>query len=191
MARRPRWAPPYSFSHVTATGNRREAVFNDDIDREFFLTTLRHYMAKCASKIHAYCLMTTHLHLLVEVDAVPLSTAMQRVLQVYAQRFNRRYQYRGHVFADRFWSRPCETDPDLLEVLRYIHLNPVQAGIVGRPELYPWTSHHAYLHPDTDGWVATDSILRIFAQSPEHAVREYTLFLEEELSPHPRRVGFE
>jgi len=135
--------------------------------------------------------MTTHLHLLVEVADVPLSSAMQCVLQVYAQRFNRRYQYRGHVFADRFWSRPCETDPDLLEVLRYIHLNPVLAGIVRRPELYPWSSHRAYLHPQTTGWVATGSILRIFAQSLDHAVREYRLFLEEEISARRGCLGFE
>ncbi len=176
---------------MTATGNRTEAVFSDDIDREFFLATLRRYMPRCDLKVHAYCLMTTHLHLLVEVDEVPLSTSMQRVLQVYAQYFNRRYRYRGHVFADRFWSRPCETDPDVLEVLRYIHLNPVRAGIVRRPELYPWTSHHAYLHPHTNGWVATGSILRIFAQFPENAVREYTLFLEEELAGHGGRTVFE
>ncbi len=191
MARRPRVAPPDSFSHVSTTGNREQAIFIDDADREFFLFTLQRYMPVCELKVHAYCLMTTHLHLVVEVAGVPLSRSMQRVLQVYAQRFNRRHGYRGHLFADRFWSQPCETDAYLLEAVRYVHLNPVWAGIVRRPEFYRWSSHRAYLNLEAQGWVVTDSVLQMFGRSPDDAVHEYALFVEEGLPARARSGGFE
>ena len=102
---------------------------------------------------------------------------MQVLLQRHAQYVNRLYHHRGHVFADRFWSRICRSDLDVLAVLRYIHLNPVEAGLVKRPAQYQWSSHRVYLGRVSVPWVAT-VLLEWFSADPAHAVDAYGRFVE-------------
>lgn len=164
-------------------------IFPTDDDRRAYIATLRRFAQECAARIHAYCLMSTHFHLLVEVAGVSLSRFMHRVLQVHAQYINFRYGFCGHVFGDRFWSKPCERDAYLLEVVRYIHMNPVEAGIVRRPDDYPWSSHRDYLSLDGGSWVATDSVLGLIANDRAQAVREYATLMAEGL--RREACGFE
>ncbi|MDQ7819628.1 MAG: transposase [Armatimonadota bacterium] len=187
MARKPRVAPLHAFFHVGATATRGTALFADDVDREAFVASLRRYLPAFRARVHAFCLMSTHAHLVVEVSDVPLALLMQRVLQVYAQGLNRRHGTRGHVFTDRFWSQPCDRDAYLLEAVTYIHLNPVRAGLVSRPEDYPWSSHLLYLRPEVRGWVTTECLLGMLGASPERAAREYALLVEERLARPPAR----
>lgn len=181
MPRHARGSIAHSFVHVTTRGNRGVDIFLDDDDRLFFLRRLQECTRRHETRVHAYCLLTNHVHLLVEAGEVPVSRAMQGALQSHAQYINRRYGHRGHLFGDRFWSNICAEDAYLLEVLRYIHLNPVRAGLAATPEEYPWSSHRAYLGLADGAWIATRGILKMFGQQPGAAVREYVRFIEEAL----------
>lgn len=178
MARRPRGSITNSFVHVTSIGNRGQSIYLHEPDYEFFLETLRECASQCLARVHAYCLMTTHFHLLAEVGEISLSRYMHRLLGRFAQHINRRYGFHGHVFGGRFWGRVCADDADVLSVLQYIHLNPVRAGIVGDPELYRWSSHMAYLGLAFEPWVATD-LLRFFSDDRSHAMECYARFITE------------
>lgn len=189
MARRPRGLITNSFLHVTAKGNRGVAIFLDDDDRRFFLDRLRVCVQRHTMRVHAFCLMTNHIHLLVEVQEMPISQPMQALLQVHAQYVNRRYGHRGHLFADRFWSEICRRHTYLLELLRYIHLNPVRAGLATSPELYRWSSHRAYLGMSS-GWVTT-TLLELFGRHRPEAMREYALFIGAGVPVRPRAGPYE
>ena len=154
MPRKPRGVIVHSFVHVTAKGNRGVPLYHRDNDYRFFLSCLRDYAARDAARVHAFCLMGNHVHLLVEATDTPISRTMHTLLQRYAQYVNRLHGYRGHLFADRFWARVCSEEYDVLAVLRYVHQNPLRAGVVPRLELYPWSSHRVYLGITSLSWVA-------------------------------------
>lgn len=154
----------------------------DDDDRLFFLKRLRDYAQRYSMCIHAYCLMSNHVHLLVEVESTPVSKPMQGLLQSHAQYINRRHGHRGHLFGDRFWSKTCLRDTYLLELLRDIHLNPVRAGLVVGPELYRWCSHTVYLGSASRPWITTE-LLWMFSRDQKSAVREYMHFIEDAMPP--------
>jgi REP element-mobilizing transposase RayT len=178
-------APLHAFFHVGAAATRDTLLFADDVDRAAFVGAVRRYTALLRARVHAFCLMSAHARLVIEVTDVSLSVVMQRVLQVYAQGTNRRHGSRGHVFAGRFWSRTCETDADLLAAVVDIHLTPVRAGVVTRPEAYAWSSHLDYLHPHGPGWVTTHCVLGILAGAPERAAQEYAVLVDERLARTP------
>lgn len=183
MPRRPRGLITNTFAHITARGNRDVPIFERPHDFPFFLDLLRDYSVAMEVKVHAYCLMTNHLHLLLEVGCVPISKLMHVLLLRYAKYINRAYQHRGHLFADRFWVRPVTWDGYLLVLLRYIHLNPVRAGLVERPEQYAWSSHRIYLELSSAPWVSTTT-LDLFAQDRPRAQDAYARFVAEGI---PRR----
>ncbi len=153
MARRPRIVGPRLAYHVVARGNRREAVFLAHGDYETYLHRLATYRAGYAVTLFAYCLMPNHVHLVLRTGDAPLARFMQSLQQSYTQRFNRRYGQVGHAFQGRYKALLCETDEYLVTLVRYVHLNPVRAGLVGRAEDYPYSGHRAYL-----GGVATELI---------------------------------
>ncbi len=134
--------------HVWIRGNRRETVFIDERDRLWFLDRLEGVLAEAGTTLFAFCLMGNHAHLVLQADGLPLSRVMQRLLTGYAMWFNRRHAASGHVFQGRYGSRDLHGDEDFLTVLRYVHRNPVAAGLVGDPADWPWSSHHAYLAVD-------------------------------------------
>lgn len=176
MPRRPRGRIVDSFLHITAKGNRGAPIYWYDQDYRFFLSCLERCAAQHAVRVHAYCLMTNHFHLLVEVGAVPVSKVMQTLLQRYAQYTNRVHSSHGHLFTDRFWARLCQRDAYLLELLRYVHLNPMRARLAATPELYPWSTHRAYLGVTNVPWIATTS-LDLFSPDRERAIAAYARFV--------------
>jgi len=178
MARPARLNVAGGLYHVIQRGNNRQLVFFGDDDRRAFLNRLERCAAECTCTIHAYCLMGNHLHLLVQTDQPNLSVFGQRLFGSYTKWANRRHRRVGHLFQGRFSSSLVDKDPYLLQLSRYIHLNPVKARIVRQPEDYPWSSLRAYL-PRARGasWVHTSTTLAYFGGSRQR----YMAFVHERM----------
>lgn len=179
MARPLRIEFPGANYHVTSRGNAQASIFLDDIDRSTFLAVLGLTMRRFNVICHAYCLMTNHFHLLLETPDANLSKAMRQFNSVYTQAFNRRHGRVGHVLQGRFKSIVVDRDAYLLELCRYIVLNPVRAGMVKEPGKYPWSSFRATAglgkKPD---FLAVDWILEQFGADRAQARKEYRLFVK-------------
>ena len=179
MARPLRIEFPGAIYHVTSRGNAQAPIFLDDIDRNTFLSVLGLTMRRFNVICHAYCLMTNHFHLLLETPDANLSKAMRQFNSVYTQAFNRRHGRVGHVLQGRFKSIVVDRDAYLLELCRYIVLNPVRAGMVKEPGKYPWSSYRATAglgkKPD---FLAVDWILEQFGTDRVQARKEYRLFVK-------------
>lgn len=145
MARRPRVFAPGLLYHVIVRGNQRRKTFLDDADYRAYLERLARYRRRYGYTVHAYCLMPNHVHLLLESSHQPLAKLMQGLQQSYSQYFNLRHRKVGHVFQGRYKAIVCEKDEYLLELVRYIHLNPVRSGMVREPGRYPYSGHRAYV----------------------------------------------
>jgi putative transposase len=145
VPRQPRTLVAGGTYHVTARGNRRQAIFADDFDRRLFLRLLDDSVARFRWRCGAYCLLSNHFHLLVETPRDPgdLVAGMRRLNGRYAQWFNDRHEVVGHPFQDRFGSKLIEREGHLLETLRYIVRNPVEAGLCTAPEDWRWSSYPA------------------------------------------------
>ena len=126
--------------HITSRGNRRQAIYRDDLDRELFLRLFRGVARRQRWKSRAYCLMTNHFHLVIETPTESLSKGMHQLNGVYARKFNERHILDGHLFEGRFRSSTVESEEHFEEVLRYIALNPVRAGLCEHPSDWPWSS---------------------------------------------------
>ncbi len=180
MARPLRIEFPGAIYHVTSRCNRAQAsIFLDDIDRNTFLSVLGLTMRRFNVICHAYCLMTNHFHLLLETPDANLSKAMRQFNSVYTQAFNRRHARVGHLLQGRFKSIVVDRDAYLLELCRYIVLNPVRARMVKEPGKYPWSSYRATAglgkKPD---FLAVDWILEQFGTDRVQARKEYRLFVK-------------
>lgn len=162
MARRPRLFAPALLYHVIVRGNQRQKTFLNDQDYRAYLERLAKYRRKYDYSVHAYCLMPNHVHLLLESSDQPLAKFMQGLQQSYSQYFNLRHHKVGHVFQGRYKAIICEKDEYLLELIRYIHLNPVRAGIVKRPERYGYSGHRVYLEGKPTEVLDTTKVLRLF-----------------------------
>ena len=145
MARPLRIHTPGGYHHVTARGNDRLPIFIDDEDRWSFLRLLADANDRFGSELHAYCLMTNHVHLVVEDHQANLSKVLRHVKGVHAQRFNRRHDRAGHLFEGRFWSSLLGDDAYLTTAVEYVHRNPVDAGLASSPADYPWSSYPTYI----------------------------------------------
>lgn len=178
MPRKPRGVIVNAFVHVSAKGNRGAPIYLRDSDYRWFLRRLQESAARHAVRVHAYCLMVNHFHLLLEVESQPVSKMMHSLLHRYAQYVNLLHHYQGHLFGGRFWGRICTEDYDVRTVLRYIHRNPVRAGVVRRPDLYPWSSHRAYLGITREPWISTTALQNL-SPAPRRAVAAYARFVEE------------
>jgi REP-associated tyrosine transposase len=145
MARRPRLFAAGLLYHVIVRGNQRQKTFTAESDYQAYIERLARYRKKYDYVLHAYCLMPNHVHLLVESSEQPLAKFMQGLQQSYSQYFNLRHRKTGHVFEGRYKAILCQKDPYLLQLIRYIHLNPVRAGMVRSPERYRYSGDHVYL----------------------------------------------
>jgi REP element-mobilizing transposase RayT len=163
-------------------GNRRQGIFLDEKDLQRFLSYLSGCKKRFSFRLYAYALMKNHLHLLIEVERVPLSRIMQTLLFGYAGYFNRRYGEVGHLFQGRYRAILCEKDAYLLELIRYIHLNPVRAKIVNRPEDYAWTSHLSYLGKRREALIDEGFVLEQLSDNGSLARRRYRQFVWEGIS---------
>jgi len=143
MGRAPRLEPIGGVVHVTARGVRRDAIFADEADRRMFIAFLAQSVHRYRWTCLGYCLMTNHFHLVLSLSSPTLSRGMHRLNGLYARRFNERHGHVGHLFEARFGSALIQTEVHLLDVLRYIVLNPVRAGICSDPGDWPWSSFRA------------------------------------------------
>ncbi|MFA5847043.1 MAG: transposase [Thermodesulfovibrionales bacterium] len=180
MARPPRIQFPNAFYHIIVRGNRQQALFLDDTDRLAYMDLLNRYKKKCSFILYAYVLMSNHVHLLVETPESPISKIMQMLNFTYTQYFNRKYGKVGHLFQGRYKSLLCDRDQYLLNLVRYIHLNPVRAKIVKEPHFYKWSSHGEYIGKN-GGLVDVDRVLRLFSENKAAAKRLYGNFVNEAL----------
>jgi putative transposase len=140
VRRRPRAEEPGAIHHVYARGNRAAAIFVDDADRERYLRLLGRTTRLKEWRCLAFCLMSNHVHLLVETPRPNLGAGMQQLHGRYAQGFNERHRVAGHVFQGRYGARKIRDDIHLVTAHRYVEGNPVEAALVARPEDWPWSS---------------------------------------------------
>lgn len=145
MARPLRIEFPGAIYHVTSRGDRREPIFVDDVDRESLIAVLATGMSRFDAQVLAYCLMGNHYHFVLHTRQANLSPLMRYVNGVYTQAFNRRHAKVGHLLQGRFKAILVDRDAYLLEVCRYVELNPVRAGIVNEPAQWPWSSYRAHV----------------------------------------------
>jgi REP element-mobilizing transposase RayT len=166
--------------HLTSRGDRREAIYEDDEDRKRFLDTVAEVAERYNWVCHAYCLMTNHYHLVAETVEGNLSQGMRHLNGVYTQASNRRHGRTGHLFQGRFKGIIVDRDAYLLELTRYVVLNPVRAGIVDAPHEWPWSSYQAMIGTaPTPNWLAVDGVLSQFGSSREEARQRYRAFVYE------------
>lgn len=177
MARKPRIHFPGAFYHVILRGNAGQPVFIDDADRYRYYLLMQEVTAKFGCRIHTFCCMTNHIHIALQVGTLPLSRIMQNLTLRYTTWINRKYHRTGHVFQGRFKAILLDADSYLLELVRYIHLNPVRAGIVSQPEDYPWSGHLAYLGKEELHWLTTEWILSQFSADILQARKGYYEFV--------------
>jgi REP element-mobilizing transposase RayT len=171
---------PGALYHVTARGDRREAVYLDEDDRQRWLELLSQVCERFNWVCHAWCQMTNHYHLLVEIPEGNLSAGMRQLNGVYTQAINRRYGRVGHVFQGRYKAILVEKESYLLELARYIVLNPVRAGIVSDVSEWAWSSYHAAIGTaGSPEWLATDWLLSQFAGDRGEAIRQYQAFVRD------------
>lgn len=178
MSRPIRIEYPGALFHVYSRGNAKQKIFLWDSDREIFLDLLGKSVEKFRWIVTAYALMPNHFHLAVQLTTETLSRGMEWLLGEYARTFNRRHARVGHLFASRFKASLVEKESYLLELARYVVLNPVRAGIVDRPEQYRWSSHQAVMgQVPTPTWLASDVLLQQFAPHTNHARAVYEAFV--------------
>jgi len=178
MPRKPRIEIAGGLYHVISRGNNRGKIFRSHEDYLRFTNILGQQKRKTPFFLYAYCLMPNHFHLLIEMQDEAVSRIMQRVLTTYSRYHNRKYKRIGHLFQGRYKSILCETDKYLGELVRYIHLNPVRAKMVKRPEEYEYSGHRAYIGLDDSGLVDTEPVLRHYGATRKRAVEVYRLFVE-------------
>jgi len=170
------------FYHITARGNEKRPIFRIEKDFLRFVSRFERIHERHGIVIHAYVLMTNHYHLLLETPRANLSAALHDLNTAYTNYFNRRHDRVGHLFQGRYRSIVVEKDPYLLELSRYIHLNPVRAGMVKRPEAYRWSSYPSYLSSEyCPEWLRREDILGQMDKSPVKGRRKYRQFVEEGL----------
>jgi REP element-mobilizing transposase RayT len=179
MARLPRIEYPGALYHVITRGNNRQTIFKDDDDRIFHLKKLAFYCKEKRAHLLCYCLLLNHVHLLLETPEGNLSKLMQPFQTSYTAYFNRRHSQTGHVFEQRYKAFLVDRENYLLQVSRYIHLNPVGAGLVKRPESYRWSSYRAYLEEKASGELYRGLILGQFGGGLKRKVSGYREFVEE------------
>ena len=177
MARKPRVELRGGLYHVITRGNDRQTIFHQAADYQKFLALLAKQKHRLPFYLYAYCLMPNHVHLLIERQVDDIGRIMHRLLTGYSQYYNRRYRKIGHLLQGRHKAILCQTESYLAELVRYIHLNPVRAKLVRRPEQYEYSSHRNYLDRQALGIVDVDPVLRHFGNKREFARQRYNEFI--------------
>ena len=182
VSRKPRIWYEGALYHIINRGNKRQDIFFDTADRYLFLTKLRDLVDNHGLKVHAYCLMRNHYHLALETSSKHIADTMHALNTFYSKQHHAKYGTSGHLFQGRYRSILVEKDAYLLEVSRYIHLNPVGPGLVKLPEHYPWSSMRAYTEEFTDDtFVYRDAILGFFNKDAKIAKESYRRFVHAKL----------
>ena len=165
--------------HITSRGNEKKAVFKDATDREIFLDILAQVIERYNWICHAYCLMDNHYHLISETPDGNLSVGMRQLNGVYTQAFNKRHKRVGHLFQGRYKAILIQRENYLLEVCRYLVLNPVRAKLVQRPDMWKWSSYRATVGKEKPhACLTTKWILSQFGNSKSIAEKECQKFIQ-------------
>ena len=159
MPRRARKKSATGLYHIMIRGIGRQSIFEEPGDKVRFLEILEACKEVSGFALYAYCLMDNHVHLLLQERDEPIEQIVKRIGSRYVYWYNLKYRRSGHLFGDRFRSEPVEDDPYFITVVRYIHRNPVQAGLCSGPEQYAFSSYGAYIQPSAESIVDTDFLL--------------------------------
>ena len=177
MARRLRFHLPSAIYHIMLRGNDGQPIFFCDEDRCRMCLLMQEGIERFGHIIHSFCFMTNHIHLAVQVGEISISRIMQNLAFRYTRYINRKYNRIGHLFQGRFKSIIVDEKRYIKELIRYIHLNPVRAGLVEHPEKYMWSSHRAYLLQDEYTWLSCEKGLRNFGRTLNEAMNNYKAFI--------------
>ena len=177
LPRKARQKSESNIYHVIMRAINRQRLFIDDEDHHRFLQTLKFYKKTSGYEIYAYCLMNNHIHLLLKVGPEPLEQIMRRICGKFVYWYNRKYDRVGYLFQDRFKSEPVEDDQYFLTALRYIHQNPLKAGLVKDIKQYRWSSYNAYLN--RDHLVDTDFAFSLFTGNKPTVLKSFLSFNEQ------------
>ena len=168
--------------HIMARGIERKQIFDVDVDRDHFLHRLGDILLDTGTTCFTWSLMPNHFHLLCRTGHEPISTVMRRLLTGYAVWYNRSRDRHGHLFQNRFKSILCQADAYLLRLVRYIHLNPLRAGLardMDELDMYPYSGHGTLMGLMNHSWQETAEVLRLFGNKPASARRAYRIFMNE------------
>ena len=177
MPRRPRLHVPGALYHIVLRGNGRQDIFFTPEDHHTWAKLVGLGLERYGHRVHAYCWMTNHVHLAMQASDRPLGTFINAVASGYARWMHRRLGRTGHFFERRYRAILVDSDPYALELVRYIHLNPVRAGITAGAGDYAWSSHRAYLGAAAPDWLTQTWILGLFAATERHARRRFAAFM--------------
>ena len=181
MPRKSRIDAPGALQHLIARGINRQRIFRDDPDKKNFLDRLSALLKVSGIKCYAWAVLDNHFHLLLRTGTVPISTLMRRLLTGYAVSHNLRHERSGHLFQNRYKSILCQEDAYLLELVRYIHLNPLRAKIasdVDQLDTYPFCGHGVLMGKYRNEWQDTDFVLSRFGKRVSEARGRYRQFVE-------------
>jgi putative transposase len=182
MPRQARLDVPGALHHIMVRGINKSSIFDDDQDRQKFLERLGANVIEAKCSIYALALMTNHVHLLFKSGKKGISTVMRKLLTWYAIYYNRRLKRTGQLFENRYKSILCDEDNYLLALIRYIHLNPIRAGMVktlDELDCYSWTGHSAVIGNKECLWMDTDYVLLQFNDTKRRARNAYRRFVQE------------
>jgi REP-associated tyrosine transposase len=177
MARKPRIHFPGALYHVMLRGNGGMDIFGDDQDRCRFVLLLQEGIERFGYRVFAYCLMDNHVHLAIQVGELPLSRAMQNLSFRFTRWINWRTKRTGHLFQGRYKAILVEEGEYLLQLVAYLHLNPVRAGMVAAPLDYQWSSHRAYMGSESIPWLDSDAVLSRLAKNRAAARKSFAAFV--------------
>lgn len=185
MPRKARIDATGALHHIIIRGIEGRKIFRDDDDRENFLDRLANLLVKTKTRCFAWALLPNHAHLLLQTGLMPIASLMRRLLTGYAVSFNLKYRRHGHLFQNRYKSILCQEDAYLTELIRYIHLNPLRAGLVMDMKIldrYPWAGHSALLGKIKQDWQDTEYVLAYFGDTRSKARAVYRSFVEKGIS---------
>lgn len=178
MPRRPRLHLPGGLYHVILRGNGRGEIFFDADDRRHWQSLIEKGLDRFEHRIHAYCWMTNHVHLAIQCGDLPLSNFISFVASQYARSTNKKLNRSGHLFERRHRAILVQADSYLKELIRYIHLNPLRAGLVDALSDYEWSSHAAYVSGEAPNWLTLDWVLSAFGETHADARQCYARFMQ-------------
>ncbi len=183
MPRKPRLFIPGRYYHIMLRGNNGNKIFHEDADCCRLSLLLQEGIARFGHRIHAFCFMPNHIHLVLQASDFPVSKIIHNFSFRYSHFFNRKNEKKGHVFQGRYKSILLDAQGYLKRLVRYVHSNPVRAGLVSHLEEYRWTSHLDYLN-DSKGhfhWVTTNEVLSHFGETYDHARKQYLSFHHQDI----------
>ncbi|MGK4042481.1 transposase [Heyndrickxia oleronia] len=176
LVRKPRQKSRNGFYHIMMRGINKQIIFEDDMDRLMLLSLIKKYRRICGFNLYGYCFMNNHIHLLLQEKEETVSKVIQRISVSYVQWYNKKYDRCGHLFQDRFRSEVVETSSSFLKVLRYIHQNPLKAGLTKTIFEWEWSSIHDYLRPSD--FIDREFVLQLFSTDSYQALQLFSNYMQ-------------